>query len=241
MEIIRLNTVGYYFYCPDLQIENFDKHTNKQKLLGDCTICKRSILEPSYDTITNNANIIKESEITFGKCGHMYHSECINSWIKTNNSCPIDKVAWQTFRVADSSTKLVLNEDKFNKSENYKESNSFNSRLNNFYPKNYNKIIDPIKAMAKKGNNYPGEMENKFENKFENKLHNIQPLVQPVNQLPVQPGITVTNGQIYLTLPEITSTGATSVTIHDNAHDIANDIYYYNSDENDEDYEMEDD
>ena len=30
MKIIKLNTVGYYFYCPGLQIENYDKHLSKK-------------------------------------------------------------------------------------------------------------------------------------------------------------------------------------------------------------------
>jgi len=162
MEIIKLNTVGYYFYCPDLQIENYDKHLSKKKLLNECTICKRFILEPSYDSITNNRNIVHESDITIGKCGHMYHSDCINSWLKTNNICPIDKVAWQTFRVADSFTKLVLKEDKFDKTSNSKfvshnKNNNFDNQVNKFYPKKYNKMIEPVKTMKKFAGNYPGE------------------------------------------------------------------------------------
>ena len=162
MEIIKLNATGYYFYCPDLQIENYDKHLNKKKLLNECAICKRFILEPSYDSITNNRNIVHESEITIGKCGHMYHSDCINSWLKTNNVCPIDKVGWQTFRIADSFTKLVLKEDKFDKTSNSKfishnKKDIFNNQVNKFYPKKYNKIIEPIKNMKKFAGNYPGE------------------------------------------------------------------------------------
>lgn len=162
MEIIKLNTTGYYFYCPDLQIENLDKHLSKKKLLNECAICKRFILEPSYDSITNNRNIVHESDITIGKCGHMYHSDCINSWLKTNNVCPIDKISWQTFRIADSFTKLVLKEDKFNKMSNSKfvafgKQNSFNNQMNKFYPKNYNKMTQSVKMMKKSANNYPGE------------------------------------------------------------------------------------
>ena len=154
MEIIKLNTTGYYFYCPDLQIENFDKHLNKKKLLNECSICKRFILEPSYDSITNNRNIVHKSDITIGKCGHMYHSDCINSWLNTNNVCPIDKISWQTFRIADSFTKLVLKEDKFNKMSKSKfgvldKQNSFNNQMNKFYPKNYDKMSQSVKIMKK--------------------------------------------------------------------------------------------
>jgi hypothetical protein len=153
MEIIKLNIKGHYFYCPDLQIDNYDKHLNKQKLIGECAICKRSILEASYEFITNNCNIALENEITIGKCGHMYHSECINSWLKTNTICPIDKVGWQTLRVADTTTKLTLNEDKTN--TGYIKDSKFNKH--NFNPINYDKNIEPIKQMAKKNGHYPGE------------------------------------------------------------------------------------
>lgn len=154
MEIIKLNVKGHYFYCPDLQIENYEKHLNKQKLLSECAICKRSILEASYETITNNRNIALENEVTIGKCGHMYHSECINSWLKTNYICPIDKVGWQPFRIADTTTKLTLNENK-NYMNNIKD-NKFNKH--DFDHKKYDKKVQPIKQMAKQNGHYPGEI-----------------------------------------------------------------------------------
>lgn len=158
MEIIKLNATGYYFYCPDLQIENYDKHLNKKKLLTECAVCKRFILEPSYDSITNSRNIVQESDITIGKCGHMYHSDCINSWLKTNNTCPIDKVTWQTFRIADSFTKLVLGKNEMEKPiDESKKKNYFNKQINSSYPKKYNKMIQEIKDMKKNAGNYPGE------------------------------------------------------------------------------------
>ena len=186
MEIIKLNTVGYYFYCPDLQIENYDKHINKKKLLSDCAICKRFILDPSYDSITNNRNI--------GKCGHIYHTDCINSWLKTNNVCPIDKINWHTFRIADSSTKLVLKEDKYEKKipNGYNRNNCFSEKIYNFDPSKFEKMNKDIKNMKKTPDNYGDVPKNNIDveeflqnNKFK-LVSNQIPVAWSTNDVPVE-------------------------------------------------------
>lgn len=105
MEIVNANIVGYYSYKSDIEIINYGV---KEETTKDCAICKGSLYEPSYDTVSNNSNIIKNSEITVGKCGHFFHGDCLNNWLKSNTDCPIDKVKWHLHHIVDTTTKLAL-------------------------------------------------------------------------------------------------------------------------------------
>lgn len=114
LNILRADIVGYYLFKPDFEIKNYAD--NKQNEENECVICKRSIYEPSYDHITDNSKLQEEPQLIIGKCGHIYHNDCMTKWLSTGNkTCPIDKVEWQTYRVADSITKLVLENTKVNK------------------------------------------------------------------------------------------------------------------------------
>lgn len=128
MEVLKVDIEGSYFYKPDIEIASYKEDNSYTK---ECVICKRSLFEPSYEMISNNKNILNDSEIVIGKCGHIYHSDCITLWLNTCDLCPIDKVKWSLHRVADTTTKLVLCQpSKFNfkKSNNYK--NKYNGYIN---------------------------------------------------------------------------------------------------------------
>ena len=51
----------------------------------DCTICRQSINSNSIYAI-EKGNV---STVCSGKCGHIFHSECINPWLQSNKKCPI--------------------------------------------------------------------------------------------------------------------------------------------------------
>jgi len=133
MEVVDLNVVGYYYYKPDIEISNYVE-TEKIK---ECIICKKSIFESSYETVSNNKNILNENEISIGKCGHIFHKDCIDCWLQSCNTCPIDKVTWYFYRNIDTTTNLVL--EKSNKKiENNIKTKYKNSLLKNFkLNKNY--------------------------------------------------------------------------------------------------------
>jgi hypothetical protein len=51
----------------------------------DCTICRQSINNNSVYAIEGGFT----SFVSSGKCGHIFHDECIIPWLKTNKRCPI--------------------------------------------------------------------------------------------------------------------------------------------------------
>ena len=58
-----------------------------------CPICRNSINEES---IIMEGNLNKSSHIVIGMCGHAFHYECINKWIKTSsNVCPLCNETWE--------------------------------------------------------------------------------------------------------------------------------------------------
>ncbi len=112
MEILKLNVVGHYYYNPKIEFKNYSEHNSKRD--EKCSICLKSIYDPSYETISNNVNIMYDTTIDLGKCGHMFHSDCIKSWLKTNTICPIDKVMWCKHRTLDNNHKYCFNKKYFN-------------------------------------------------------------------------------------------------------------------------------
>lgn len=51
----------------------------------DCTICRQSLNCDSLYAIEKGIS----STLRTGKCGHIFHTECIDPWLKTNKKCPI--------------------------------------------------------------------------------------------------------------------------------------------------------
>lgn len=114
MEIVNINITGYYSYKCNLENNHYD---NKEEC-HECIICKRTLYEPNYDSVTDNKNIIYDYKIVIGKCGHLFHKNCIDKWLVKCNTCPIDKVKWCQHTVAD--TTIYDNIKKYIKYDKYK-------------------------------------------------------------------------------------------------------------------------
>ena len=112
MEIVNIDIIGFYSYDSNLTTGQYN---NCEKKYEDCIICKRSLYDPCYDIITDNKLIMVEDKIHIGKCGHMFHGECINKWLEKCRTCPIDKVNWMLSDIVDTGTCIVIDKKKYNK------------------------------------------------------------------------------------------------------------------------------
>ena len=57
----------------------------------ECTICRCNL---NVSSLYNQEKCI-DSIIITGKCGHSFHSECINPWVNQNKHCPLCSQLWQ--------------------------------------------------------------------------------------------------------------------------------------------------
>ena len=72
-----------------------EKESKKKKRSNDanmiyCAICRNSTNEPSIDYQANPSPKNKNGlAIAVGNCGHEFHLDCIQRWLKTRSNCPL--------------------------------------------------------------------------------------------------------------------------------------------------------
>ena len=80
------------FFDNNVTINKLEQHgTWEYGIVKDycCHICKFELFAKSPNSITKERCLI-------GKCGHAYHSSCINNWLKNNSKkCPYCSCDWE--------------------------------------------------------------------------------------------------------------------------------------------------
>lgn len=109
MEIIKLDIVGSYYYKPEFQIPQYPNNNTTPNNNIDCVICKKSLYEPSYEITTDKKNLKTENELVVGKCGHIFHGDCLALWLDQHHTCPIDNVKWCFHKILDTTTNFNSN------------------------------------------------------------------------------------------------------------------------------------
>lgn len=58
-----------------------------------CAICRNHIMDTCVEC-QNGLGTGEECSISWGKCGHAFHTHCIGRWLNSRNVCPLDTQTW---------------------------------------------------------------------------------------------------------------------------------------------------
>lgn len=75
-----------------------------------CAICRNNLYEPSIDYQANPTgdNDHPGLSISWGTCGHVFHLDCIQRWLKTRSACPLCNREWDISKIEKIQTSRTL-------------------------------------------------------------------------------------------------------------------------------------
>jgi len=103
-----------------------------------CPICRNSVNE---DSITNENNPNMTSVVVVGMCGHAFHYECINRWLKNSKNCPLCNSTWEFQKTMDKS--VINNNNVTNLTTDQNNSASDQNNVTSTYVESGSQTVTP--------------------------------------------------------------------------------------------------